>query len=445
MARREGGISMDMLTIVIIDVVILVVLLMMSIPLPYCFGGALAFMAVFGGASMKSMMLWGFNQMISPILLASPLFILAGTLMGGSGIAKHLLNFADIFVGRIKGGIGVVAVVTCAMIGAISGSGFTGVAATGPILIPRMIEQGYPRGYSTALVTVSSVLGLLIPPSIIMIFYGWVTDTSILAAFLSTVGPGLLIVLLFSIINLIWSHRFPDIQLEEAMDKYTRRNLNKKRIIVAIPALMMPIIILGGIYGGIFTPTEAAAVAAVFTLPVGWFIYKELNGNRLHQLVSESAASVGAIMTMIFFTLMLSQTFVMLRVPQAIIELLFNITSNKVILLIIINLFLFLVGMIVNDVTGMILVAPLLLPLVTELGISPIHFAAIMGVNLAMGGVTPPYASILYLGMRIGKAEFSEILRPTMIFLLLGYLPVVFVTSFWEPLSMFLPRLFGLG
>jgi len=143
-----------MLTIVLIDVILLILLLMLSVPLPYCFGGALAFMAIFGDVSMKSMMLWGFNQMISPILLASPMFILAGTVIAKSGIAKHLLNFTDIFVGKIKGGIGVVAVVTCGIIGAISGSGFTGVAATGPILIPRMVELGYPRGYATALVTV---------------------------------------------------------------------------------------------------------------------------------------------------------------------------------------------------------------------------------------------------------------------------------------------------
>ncbi|PLX31554.1 MAG: TRAP transporter large permease [Clostridiales bacterium] len=434
-----------MLTIVLIDVILLVFLLMLSIPLPYCFGGALMFMAIFGDISMKSLMLWGFNQMISPILLASPLFILAGTLMGGTGIAKNLLDFADIFVGRVKGGIGVVAVTTCAIIGAISGSGFTGVAATGPILIPRMVEQGYPRGYATAMVTVSSVLGLLIPPSVIMIFYGWVTDTSILACFLSTVGPGIAIVITFSVINMVWVRKFPDIVLEEKMAKGERMKRSLKRTWVAIPALAMPFIILGGIYGGVFTPTEAAAVAAVISVPIGLWIYKELKVDNFKEMVSDSATSVGAIMTMIIFTLMLSQTYVLLRVPQAIIELLFNITQNKTILLIIINIFLFLVGMIVNDVTGMILVAPLLLPLVLQLGISPVHFAAIMGVNLAMGGVTPPYASILYLGMRIGKCEFSEILKPTMVFLLLGYVPIVFLTTFWPALSMYLPTLMGLS
>ena len=434
-----------MLTIVLIDVILLVFLLMLSIPLPYCFGGALMFMAIFGDISMKSLMLWGFNQMISPILLASPLFILAGTLMGGTGIAKNLLDFADIFVGRVKGGIGVVAVTTCAIIGAISGSGFTGVAATGPILIPRMVEQGYPRGYATAMVTVSSVLGLLIPPSVIMIFYGWVTDTSILACLLSTVGPGIAIVITFSVINMVWVRKFPDIVLEEKMAKGERMKRSLKRTWVAIPALAMPFIILGGIYGGVFTPTEAAAVAAVISVPIGLWIYKELKVDNFKEMVSDSATSVGAIMTMIIFTLMLSQTYVLLRVPQAIIELLFNITQNKTILLIIINIFLFLVGMIVNDVTGMILVAPLLLPLVLQLGISPVHFAAIMGVNLAMGGVTPPYASILYLGMRIGKCEFSEILKPTMVFLLLGYVPIVFLTTFWPALSMYLPTLMGLS
>ncbi|MGC9311505.1 MAG: TRAP transporter large permease [Sediminispirochaetaceae bacterium] len=435
-----------MLTIVAFDVLVLIALLMLSVPLPFCFGGALGFMVIFGGASMTSMMLWAFNQSISLVLLASPLFILAGLLISESGIAKHLLNFIDVFVGRIKGGIGVVAIITSGIVGAISGSGFTGVASTGPILIPRMVEQGYPRGYATALVTVSSILGLLIPPSIIMIFYGWVTETSILAAFLATVGPGVVIIILFSIINMVWTRRLPNIKLVEVNpDRKVRYRENSRKILWAIPGLMVPVIILGGIYGGVFTPTEAAAVAAVVAIPIGVWLYKDLDRKSILNVVTGAGVSIGSIMTMIIFTLMLSQTYVLLRVPQALIQILFGITSNRVILLIIINIFLFLVGMIVNDVTGMILCAPLLLPLVTELGISPVQFAAIMGVNLAMGGVTPPYASILYLGMRIGKTEFHDILGPTMIFLLVGYVPVVFLTTFWTDLSMYLPRLFGLA
>lgn len=433
---------MSMLAVVGIDVILLVVLLMLSIPLPYCFGGALLFMSIFGNVSMKSMMLWAYSQSIGTVLLASPLFIMAGTYMGGSGVAKKLLDLCDAFVGRIKGGLGVVSVITCAIIGAISGSGFTGVAATGPIMIPRMVEQGYPRGFATALVTVSSVLGLLIPPSAIMIIYGWITETSILACFLSTVGPGILVITLFCIINLLECRKL-DLTLMPPMTLKEKMQLTGKRTISAIPALMMPIIILGGIYCGVFTPTEAAAVSAIYSIPVGLFIYKAMKLKDIKRMTFDSICSIGSIMVMIVFCLMLSQTFVMLQVPQALIEIIFNITTNKIVILVLMNLFLFLVGMIVNDSTGMLLCAPLLLPLVQKLGISPIHFAAIMGVNLAMGGVTPPYASILYLGMRIGKCEFKDILGPTMKLLIFGYVPVVFLTSFWPDLSLFLPRLFG--
>jgi len=431
-----------MLTVVFWDVILLIVLLMFSVPLPYCFGGALLFMSFFGDVSMKSMMLWAFDQMINPVLLASPMFILAGILMGGSGIAKKLLDFVDVFIGHVKGGLGVVCCVTCAIIGAISGSGFTGVAATGPIMIPRMVEQGYPRGFSTALLSVSSILGLLIPPSAIMILFGWVTETSILACFLSTLMPGLLITALLSIVNLVWSKKF-DLKLETREVILQRRKEIVPRTLVALPALLMPVIILGGIYGGVFTATEAAAVSAVYAIPVGFFIYKGFRGGNFFPLLRSSASAIGSIMTMILFCLMLSQTYVMLKVPQAIVQIVYSLTDNTTVLLILINLFLFVVGMVINDATGMILVAPLLLPLMKQLGIDPIHFAAIMGVNLAMGGVTPPYASILYLGMRIGNCSFQEILGPTLVFLIIGYIPVVFLTTFWPPLSLYIPRLLG--
>lgn len=431
-----------MITIVLFDMLILVILLTLGVPLSFCFGGALLFMTFFANISMKGLLLWGFNQVINPILLTIPLFILAGGIMSESGIAKYLLDFVNAFVGRIKGGLGVVAVVTCAIIGAISGSGFTGVAATGPVLIPRMEKEKYPRGYATGLVTCSSILGLLIPPSTIMIIYGWVTETSILACFLATIGPGLLIVVSFSIINLISVRKMP-LTLEPPMNFKEKRRKILVSTWYAIPALLMPIIILGGIYGGVFTPTEAAAVAVIISLPIGFLIYRGLKLKNFYKIVKDSATSVGTIMVMILVALMLGQTFVMLRIPQAIINFMFGITTNRLFLLFMINILLFVIGMLVNDATGMVLAAPLLLPLVKELGITPVQFAAIMGTNLAMGGVTPPYASILYLGMRVGKVEFIEILKPTLKFIVLGYVPVVFLTTYWPQLSLFLPRLLG--
>ncbi len=433
---------MEIVTISLIALAVLVTLLSFGVPLPYCFGGSLMTMVIFGGATMQGTMVWGFTQLANPVLLCIPLFVFAGTVMSESGIAASLLKFVNLFVGRIRGGLGVVASVSCAIIGAISGSGLTGVAATGPLLIPEMASKGYPRGYATALVANSSILGLLIPPSVTMIIYGWVTDTSILACFLATLGPGLLITFLFCVVNLVMSRKFPlVIDPPKTLPETIKDGVSCTSR--ALPALIMPLIILGGIYGGIMTPTEAAAVAVIYAIPVGFLIYRGLTIETFLKAAQSSATAVGAIMVMIVFSLMLSQIFVMEDVPQALVEGVFTITQNKVILLILINFLLFFVGMIVNDVTAIILIAPLLLPLMEAIGVSPVQFAAIMGVNTAMGGVTPPYASILYLGMRIGKVEFSEIIKPAMILIICGYVPVVFLTSLWPSLSLFFPGLFG--
>jgi len=441
-----------MLDILGIDILILIGLLIIGIPLPYCFGGAVLFMTIFGGIPIKGLMLWGFNQMISPVLIAGPLFILAGTLISESGIADKLIDAAKIFIGKLRGSLGVLAIITCGFLGAISGSAFTGIAAVGPALLPKMLEEGYPRGYATALISSATILGILIPPSVTMIIYGWVTGTSVLAAFLSTVGPGILLMILLSVINVIDARRFvqnqsgtvysaaPVVQAEAgAIPRPSRRAV----LINAIPGLLMPIIILGGIYGGVFTPTEAASVAAIVAFLIGMFIYKQLNGKKLLSTMKKTATSVGAIMTMIFFCLILSQTFVLLQLPQQLVQYCTNITQNKTLILLIINVFLFLVGMIVNDTTAIILCAPLLLPLVTKFGVSPTQFAAIMCVNLGVGGLTPPYASVLYLGMRVCDCSFSDIIKPAYRFIFFAFLPVMLVTTYWPPLTEFLPKLFG--
>ncbi len=431
-----------MVEIALLAVLVLVILLTLGVPLPYCFGAGLMVMSLVGGTTMKGSILWGVGQLGNPILLALPLFVLSGAIMSKSGIAASLLHFVNVFVGHIRGGLGVVAAVSCALIGAISGSGLTGVAAIGPLLIPEMAKRGYPREYATALVANSSILGLLIPPSVTMIIYGWVTDTSILACFLATLGPGLLIMVAFSVVNMFMARKFP-LKLDEPLKGPELVREAAKRTKLAIPALFMPVIILGGIYGGIMTPTEAAAVAVIYAVPVGFFIYKGLTWDSFLAAGKEAATSVGAIMFMVLFSMILSQMFVYEGVPQELVSSIFAITENKILLLILINLMLFLVGMVVNDVTAIILIAPLLLPLMQAIGITPVQFAAIMGVNTAMGGVTPPYASILYFAAWIGDVKVTKVVRPAMILILTGYVPVVFLTSFWPDLSLFIPRLFG--
>ncbi|MCB9957567.1 MAG: TRAP transporter large permease [Rhodospirillaceae bacterium] len=431
-----------MVEVALLAIALLVLTLTLGVPLPYCFGSALMVMYFVGDVTMRGMMLWGFQQLANPVLLAIPLFVLAGTIMSESGIAGSLLRFVNAFIGHIRGGLGVVAAVSCAVIGAISGSGLTGIAAIGPLLIPEMEKRGYPRAYATALIANSSILGLLIPPSVTMIIFGWVTDTSILACFLATLVPGLLIMTSFSIINLWMSRKF-DLILDE---KPTFKGLSRevgRRGVHAFPALLMPIIILGGIYGGVMTPTEAAAVAVIYSVPVGFFIYKGLTVPSFVAAGKEAATAVGAIMMMILFSMILSQMFVYESIPQHLVQGIFAITENRVVLLILINILLFLVGMVVNDATSIILLGPLLLPLMQAIDVSPVQFAAIMGVNTAMGGVTPPYASILYLGARIGNVKVTKVIPPAMKLILLGYVPVVFLTSFWSDVSLFLPRLFG--
>lgn len=204
----------------------------------------------------------------------------------------------------------------------------------------------------------------------------------------------------------------------------------------------MPLLILGGIYSGAMTPTEAAAVAVVYALPVGLFVYRGLSLRDVFDRTRESAVSVGAIMIMIMCSMMLSQTYVVLQIPQAIVQSVFSLTDNSVLILVLINLLLLFVGMIVNDTTGIILVVPLLLPLAEAIGLETTQYAAIFGVNLAVGSLTPPYASLLYLGVRVGKIRFEEILPYLGIFLL-GYVPVMLLTTYVPEVSLFIPRLFG--
>ena len=396
-----------MLTIVFWDVVLLVVLLMFSVPLPYCFGGALLFMSFFGEVSMKSMMLWAFDQMINPVLLASPLFILAGILMGGSGIAKKLLDFVDVFIGHIKGGLGVVCCVTCAIIGAISGSGFTGVAATGPIMIPRMVEQGYPRGFATALLAVASILGLLIPPSGIMILYGWVTETSILACFLSTLMPGLLITLLLSVVNMVWARKF-NLKLESRDVIRERRRELVPRTISAAPALLMPVIVLGGIYGGVFTPTESAAVGCAATLLVG-LARRSLDGRAIIEAIRATAETTAMIFVILLGAEVFNACLALTQVPTAAAEMIAASGWQPYTILIGLLAFYIVLGGVMDELAMILLTLPVFFPIVTALDFGmpvddvAIWFGILVLMSVEVGMISPPFGMNLFLINSIAK------------------------------------------
>jgi len=426
----------------IIGIVMLVALLIIGVPVPFCFAGSVVFMIVAGGYDPSLPLHFGYYKMNALILLAIPLFIMAGGIMSGGGIGERLVKFIELFIERIKGGLGAVSVVACGVFGAISGSAAAALSAMGSIMIPRMNERGYPTGHSAALISCASVLALLIPPSIDMILFGWLAEESIAACFLATIGPGILTIITLCLINWWLLRRTslavpPKISIKERTVELGRRSWN------AFFALMMPVIILGGIYGGIFTPTEAAGVSVIYAIPVALFIYRGLNLRKLGSVLVDTATTSGVIMLMFFFALVLSQLFIRENLPQQIAALILGVSPNKYIILLIVNIFLIFIGMIMDDVSGITLTTPLLMPLMRGLGIHPLQFAAIIGTNLGMGCMTPPTAPLLYLGARVANVNMKDMLKPAIIMIVFGMLPGVLAATYWPELSLWLPRVAG--
>lgn len=429
--------------IVLLSLGALVLLLTLGGPLPICFALGVFSMHYFGDITMKGVLMYGLQQVTSPVLLSISMFVFAGQLMAESGIAKSLLDFVNVFVGRVKGGLGIVSVVTCAIIGAISGSAITGVSAIGPIMIPRMIQENYPRGFASALVSISSVLGLLIPPSISMLTYAWLTECSVLACFISTLIPGLMIMATLCIFN-VYIVRNCNLVLMEKMTLPQKLRQTRISAVHALPALIMPTIILGGIYGGIMTTTEAAGVAVIYAIPVGFLIYGGLTKSSFAKAAVSSASTVGSIMLLILFCTCLGQMFIMQGVPQKITAAILSFSDNKYMILLLVNILFLILGMLVTDLVSILLVVPLILPLMMQIGIDPVHFGAIAITNLSMGAVTPPYATVFYLGLRMGNVTIDEAIKPLLLMIVFAYLPVLLLTTYFPVFALGLPKLLGL-
>ena len=425
---------------VVLNLVILIGLLVLGVPVPFCFMAAVFSTFLMGNYSTMFIISTGFKQVNSMAVLAILFFILMGGLMGTGGIASRLVAISDSILGRKKHGLGTVTIISCAIFGAISGTCSAAVASIGSIMIPRMLERGYPRGQATALVACPSVLGQLIPPSVPMVLYAWVTWQSVGACFLSTVVPGLIMVCLYCCMNAFMIRNesievLPDVPTRQKLEDFGKATFN------GFWALLMPVIVLGGIYGGVFTPTEAAGVAVIYCLPVGFFIYKSMNLRQFGDALVSTVTTTGVVIVMVFFVMVLSRMYVMENVPQRLIATLTGFTSNKLTILLMINLFLLILGMLVDDFSGTLLAAPLLFPLITEIGIHPIHFAAILGTNLGLGNKTPPTAPILYLAGRVGKCRFEQLVKPAVTFMTTCSVPVVLLTTYCPIVSLWLPHL----
>lgn len=425
---------------VAIALLVLLVVMFIGVPIPLAFLASSAYLVFVGGYDPAFLMPYGFSKTNSILLLTIPLFILAGSVMDKGGIGKKLIDTVERFVGKIKGGLGVVTVVSCAIFGAISGSSSATLSCIGSIMSPRLKDNGYDEGFIGALIASSGVLGILIPPSMLMILFAWVGGQSVLASFLATLIPGLILMTLFSIVNLIYAKKNPNIKLYDYTKKVEKTDKKEKG---AIPALLMPIIILGSIYGGILTPTEAAAVSVLYAVPVGIIYYRELNLKTFKETMISAGKTTGVIMIMLFAVMILSRLYIMENLPQLILTLLTSISENKIVILIMVNIFMVVMGMLMDDCSGVLLVTPILLPVVTAIGVSPIQFAAIVGVNLGMGNITPPTAPLLYLAGRVADAEVKDMLRPTLALIVFAWLPTLILTTYVPQLSLFLPKLFG--
>ena len=422
----------------LLAVVTVVFLMMIGVPVVFSFAAMTLVLTLVYDVDLSFVMTTGFWSINSVILIALPLFIMTGYLMQAGGMAKRLIVFVEALVGRSQSGMGSSMITACGIFGAISGTASAAVASIGTLMAEPMERYGYRRQYTGALLGVSSLLGILIPPSITMILYAVVTQQSVAACFLATIGPGLMLILMLIIVNR-WTVSKQNDPIHDAGELPSLAQASWH----ALPALLVPFIVLGGIYGGVFTPTEAAATAAVYAIPVGFFIYKELSFKKMAQCLVEAATTTGVIMIILVFSFVASRVFTLERIPQELTELLMNTFQSELLILLAVNLFLIALGMIMDDVSVVAIVSPLLLPVMTSIGVDPVHFAAIVGTSVVIGCNTPPMAPILFMSCRVCNVSVAQVTRPVLRILLLAALPVMLLTTFWSPLALFLPRLLG--
>ena len=433
----------------LIALIVLIITMVVGVPIPFAFLLSAAYICFVGGYNPLMLFTYGFNNQNSIILLTIPLFILAGAIIDKGGIGEKLISGLQKVGKGTKAGLGTITIIACAVFGAVSGSAAATCSCIGSIMTPRLKEKGYKAGHIGALLASSGVLGIMIPPSILMILYAWGTGTSVLACFLATIVPGILLVCLFSIINAwilkhdkIYKDNLPDSPAaEKALEDMISGKEKKRKS--AIPAVLMPVLLLGSIYGGVLTTTEGAAFSVVYSLIIGIFYYRTINFSTFKLSMHQAGEAAGTIMVMLFTVGIVSRLYVTENLPDLILGFLTSISSNRIVILLMINVFMIIMGMLMDDCSGTVLCGPILLPVVMQLGVTPIQFAAILSVNLGMGNITPPTAPLLYLGGRVAGAQVKDMLKPLMQLIIFGWIPVLIITTYFSGFSLFIPRLLG--
>lgn len=368
-------------------------------------------------------------------LLAVPFFILAGNLMNIGGITKRLIHFCNILLGHVRGGLALVNVVASMFFAGVTGAAVADTSALGSILIPAMTREKYDRDFSAAVTAASSTVGPIIPPSIPMVILGTVGELSIGALFLAGVIPGILMGLSLLVVAYV-------ISVKRDYPKEKMRSLKEFFIGLkdALLALLMPAIIMGGILGGIFTPTEAAVVAVFYAFLVSFFVYREVRWKDLPRVLIDSVVVTSIIMFVIANSAIFGWILANHQVPQAVAHIFLSITNNKWVLLLLINLFLLFVGTFMETTASLIILTPILLPMAVKVGIDPIHFGLVMVLNLVIGLITPPLGVCLFIACSIARITLEQIVKAILPFLIAA-IGVLFIVTYIPELVLWLPRM----
>ncbi len=411
-----------------------IVLLFIGVPIAFSLGIA-SLMTVLGANTLPVDYLASvaFTSIDSFPIMAIPFFIAAGIFMGAGGLSHRLLALADEVVGGLSGGIALASIATCMFFAAISGSGPATVAAIGTLTIPAMTERGYDKMFAAAVVASAGAIGVMIPPSNPFVVYGVAGQASVGKLFLAGITPGILTGLVLMLVAYCIAKK------NGWRGAPRQRNLKTlgKAVWIAKGALLVPVIVLGGIYGGIMTPTEAAAVAALYGLLVGLFVYRELTWHSLWSCCLESARTSAIIIMLMAMATIFGNVMTLEQVPERIASAILSFTENKIAILLLINLLLLWVGTFMEALAAIVILTPILLPLVLKVGVDPIHFGVIMVVNLAIGFVTPPVGVNLFVASGITKVKIEQVSRAAVPFLIAMLVVLGFVT-FVPEISLFL-------
>lgn len=410
-------------------------LMLIGVPIAVSLGASTLFTMVFATRlPLGSVITQAFTSLDSFSLLAIPLFILAGVLMSQGGVSKRLLKMADVLVGYLVGGLAHGTILASMFFAAISGSGPATVAAIGSFMIPSMASKGYDKGFAAAVTATAGSIGVIIPPSIPFIMFGIVGGVSIGGLFLAGIIPGIIVGLALMLVSygIAKKRDFP------TEGKFPTFMEVVKAVNYAKWALLIPVIILGGIYSGFFSPTESAAVACIYAAIIGLFVYKELDFKKLYNVFLEATLLTIPVNIIISFSISFAYLLSIERIPATVANFITGISENLIITMIIISAFLFVVGMFIDTISAVVILTPILLPVVEAVGMDPIHFGVIMICNLAIGYVTPPLGVNLFVASHISNVSVERISRALIPFIAVMILVVILLILIPQ-LSLFIP------